>query len=466
MRAIASCLWLRVGAVVGAALAFPCAALASAPPAGTAAVSLHASPTVIAAGHPATLSGKVSGAPVGAPVELYRTRPYPRTQLIRTSSSAPDGSFSFRAYPDRTTGYRVVVEGTSAQARVVVGVRAKVLARTAALALGRARVRVLVFHPRGVRWNGARVAWAFATGARGRFRGTPRTRSVRLSPYVTLLRTELALPAGRFRWRACFHPPGDHALLSPRRPRGCSGWGYQGRGRLPEGYPASGALARAARFLRTRSGRLAFAVIDSEGRMSGMHPHWGFVSASVVKAMLLVAYLRRLHAQGQHRVDSRSDSFLFPMINVSDNSAATQTYSIVGDGGLYGVARAAGMTDFSVNGFWANAQISAADQARFFFQMDSLIPRELVGYARSLLSTIAGYESWGIPAVARLRGYAVFFKGGWRATGLGQLVHQVARLEGHRRTFAVAVMTDGDPSMAYGIGTIQGVTGNLLAGRA
>ena len=56
----------------------------------------------------------------------------------------------------------------------------------------------------------------------------------------------------------------------------------------------------------------------------------------------------------------------------------------------------------------------------------------------------------------------MFFKGGWRGTGLGQLVHQVGRLEGHGRTFSMAVMTDGDPSMGYGIDTIQGVTGALL----
>ena len=56
----------------------------------------------------------------------------------------------------------------------------------------------------------------------------------------------------------------------------------------------------------------------------------------------------------------------------------------------------------------------------------------------------------------------MFFKGGWRTTGLGQLVHQVARLESRRHTFAVAVMTDGDPTMGYGIDTIQGVTEALL----
>jgi hypothetical protein len=29
-------------------------------------------------------------------------------------------------------------------------------------------------------------------------------------------------------------------------------------------------------------------------------------------------------------------------------------------------------------------------------------------------------------------------------------------------TFSIAVMTDGDPSMGYGIDTIQGVTSSLL----
>jgi hypothetical protein len=285
---------------------------------------------------------------------------------------------------------------------------------------------------------------------------------VKLSPYVTLLHTEVTLPAGRFRWRACFHARGDHALLNPRRPRGCTGRGYYGSGSLPVGYPGPGAIARAAGVLRSRAGRTAFAVVDSEGRMSGVHEHWTFVSASVVKAMLLVAYLRRLDASGQRHVDAYSNSFLYPMINVSDNAAATQTWSIVGDSGLYSVAHAAGMTEFSIVGIWANAQISAADQAKFFFEMDSLIPREFVGYARFLLSSIAGYESWGIPAVARPRGYSVFFKGGWRGTGLGQLVHQAGRLEGHGRTLSMAVMTDGDPSMGYGIGTIQAITGALL----
>jgi hypothetical protein len=38
----------------------------------------------------------------------------------------------------------------------------------------------------------------------------------------------------------------------------------------------------------------------------------------------------------------------------------------------------------------------------------------------------------------------------------------VARLEGHERRFSIAVMTDGDPTMQYGIDTIAGVTQALL----
>ncbi len=431
------------------------------PPApAPASLTLVAKPAQLTGDHYVLVSGTAT--PAGR-VQLFKSAyPYRASALIRTTTAAANGAFAFTVHPDRNTRYRAVLVGTTARAAVQIKVTGRTIAKIRALPLGQARVTLVLFHPRDLRWNGAKVSWFFGPGTRGRFRTGLSTRTRRLSPYVTLLSATITLPAGRYHWRACFHAPGDHALEDPRRPLGCTGRGYYGRGTLPVGYPGPGAVAHAASYLAGRAGRTAFAVVDSEGRMSGVHEHWTFVSASVVKAMLLVAYLRRLDAHGQHQVDSYSNSFLYPMINVSDNSAATQTWSIVGDSGLYSVAHAAGMTDFSIVGIWANAQISAADQAKFFFEMDSLIPHEFVGYARSLLSGIAGYESWGIPAVARPRGYEVFFKGGWRGTNLGQLVHQVGRLEGHRLTFSIAVMTDGDPSMGYGIDTIQGVTAALL----
>jgi hypothetical protein len=450
---------LLVAAVLTMALLSPVAARAAAGPT----VSLRVSRAHIHSGQIVAVSGVLSGAPAGTTVDVYES-PYPYRSRTLLGALTPNaaGAFATTARPDRNTWFVAVAQAGAARlsAQAAVTVSGRTIISERALSLGRAEVKILIFRPSDLSgWNGAKAWWRFSSAGQ-----TVHTRTVttRLSRYVTEVRAVVTLPAGRYRWWVCFYARDDLALDDPGRAADCHGRGYSGASSLPAGFPGPGAVGAASRYLGGRAGRTAFAVIDSEGRLSGVHVHWTFVSASVVKAMLLVAYLRRLDARGQHFVDSTSNSFLDPMINVSDNSAATHTWSIVGDSGLYSVARAAGMTDFSIVGIWANAQISAADQARFFFEMDSLIPREFVGYARRLLSTIAAFESWGIPAVARPMGYAVFFKGGWRSTGLGQLVHQVGRLERPGRVFSIAVMTDGDPSMGYGIATIEGVTHALL----
>jgi hypothetical protein len=149
------------------------------------------------------------------------------------------------------------------------------------------------------------------------------------------------------------------------------------------------------------------------------------------------------------------------MIHVSDNKAAEAVWDIVGNSGLETVARLAGMTDFTAGVDWANELISCADMARFFYKMDSLIPRRFRSYARGLLSGVEPSESWGIPQVAR-PSWRVYFKGGWRGTASGQLVSQIARLEQRGRRIAIAAMTVTNPSMAYGEETIEGVTARLL----
>ncbi|HTX12311.1 MAG TPA: hypothetical protein VME22_27085 [Solirubrobacteraceae bacterium] len=450
-------------------LAVPTAALgASHQSPGASTTSLAASPSMVASGQPATLSGTATSVAAGASVELYAS-PYPFTAVtaVASTTTAADGSFSFTVTPDRNTQYSAAVSGVSSPS-VTVLVTGQAVTKVKALTLGRAKVVVVIFHPRDLQWGNARVSWSFAAGRRGRFARAAGTRSVNLSPYAVVLFTTATLPAGHFRWRACLHAPEAQALANPTLPPGCTGRGYSGGGYLPIGFPGPVAIARAERYLQSRMGNTALAIVDSEGRLSGVNLNEQFITGSVVKAMLLVAYLRRLNAMGQHYVDSYSNSFLYPMINVSDNDAATKCWSIVGNAGLYAVAQAAGMTHFSIDttaswgGSWGAALITAADQARFFFEMDSLIPREFVGYANYLLSTIAGYESWGIPAIARPLGYTVYFKAGWRPSPDVFLVHQIARLVGHHHTFAMAVMTDGDPDMSYGIDTIQGVTAALL----
>jgi hypothetical protein len=231
----------------------------------------------------------------------------------------------------------------------------------------------------------------------------------------------------------------------------------------PPPYPSSQRVIAAAHYLAGRAGTAAFAVIDDDDRLAGVNVHARFHSASVVKSMLLVAYLRML-AEQHRSLDATGRGLLYPMIHSSDNGAATAVLAAVGEGALNRVARDARMRDYEPTGAtWGFTEVSAADLARFFFHQDSLIPRQFDGYARWLLSTIEPSESWGIPAVARPE-FTVFFKGGWLPEVEG-LVNQVARLERPGIVFALSVLTTHDPSMEYGEGTIEGVTARLL-GRA
>jgi hypothetical protein len=457
-----------VRAVSAAALALALGCVGALPAAGSAQpapkISLTVAPGAVTSGASVVLSGTATDVARATPVTLY-ARPYPYTGTPTAAGSTvtdATGGFSFTAAPRQNTRYSARLGPAGPEASVTAGVIGKTVTRLRALPLGRALVTLVIFHPRGLRWGHTLVHWAFASGRQGRFASTRSTRSITLSPSVTVLRTAVTLPAGSYRFRACFAPPAAAALLSPRRPPGCTGRGYHGGASLPAGFPSPAAVVRTTGYLAGRSGRRAFAVIDTEGRMSGVDVHARFSGASVVKAMLLVAYLRRLDARGQRQIDAYSASFLYPMIHVSDNDAATTCQSYVGDAGLYAVARAAKMTDFTVTGFWLTAELSPADQAHFFAVMDSLIPREFVGYARYLLSTIEPSQTWGVPPVARPLGYRVFFKDGSEPTARGQLVHQVDRLEGHGRVFSMAVMTDGDPSMLYGEQTISGIAAALL----
>jgi hypothetical protein len=224
-------------------------------------------------------------------------------------------------------------------------------------------------------------------------------------------------------------------------------------------YPSQASIDRAISWLKKRAGVTSVAVVDTAGVLHGWHQNTHFVTASVIKAMLLVEYLRT-----HKTVSSSALATLTPMIEVSDNNAAEAIYHVVGDGGLYALAKAAGMTNFAIYGQLFGAQLTTADQARFFYRLPALVPSAHRALALYLLSHVVSYQSWGIPAVARPRGWQVWFKGGWRGTDIGQLVHQVARLNRGPRTFSMAVFTNGDPGQGYGIATIQGVAARVLAG--
>ena len=226
-----------------------------------------------------------------------------------------------------------------------------------------------------------------------------------------------------------------------------------------EAFPARARVRAARRFVARRAGVRSFALIDSRGRLYGYAPRRTYVSASVTKAMLLVAYLRHI---GRRPPTAEEKGLLGPMITVSDNDRADGVYARVGDAGLLRVARRAHMRHFAAAGYWASARITALDQARFFLRVDQMVPKRNRAYARRLLASIVSYERWGFSRYAARAGYRAFFKGGWRSTASGRLVHEVALFQHGRTRFAMAVLSDGNPTHDYGTETLRGVAARIF----
>jgi beta-lactamase class A len=222
-------------------------------------------------------------------------------------------------------------------------------------------------------------------------------------------------------------------------------------------------VAAAQRYARGREGLVSFAVVGSDGRTGGLAEDRSYVSASVVKALLLAAELRRLD-DGGLPLDDSTRGLLASMITWSDNEAADMIYARVGDAGLAAVAGRAGMERFSAGGHWSAAQITAADMASFFSRLGRSLPESTDGFAKGLLGSVVKEQSWGIPQAAGAD-WEVRFKGGWRATERGQLVHQAAELRRGGERVGLAVLTDAQPSRGYAVATVRGVAERLLSRR-
>ncbi len=234
----------------------------------------------------------------------------------------------------------------------------------------------------------------------------------------------------------------------------------QGPRHRPRPIPGADEISAASAYAEERGGLVSFASMDSEGSLRGRDIDRLYSAASVVKAMVLAAELRRLAAEGAE-VDESTASLLKAMVTYSDNEAADAIYARVGDAGLLAVAERAGMKGFEIAGHWGNAQITAGDMARFFADLDRMLPRRHREYGRSLLGSVIASQSWGIPEAAGDR-WAVRFKGGWLPEKA--LVHQAAELRerGGRRQISIAVLTDEQPSYGYGVETVRGVAARLL----
>ncbi|MEY9848957.1 hypothetical protein ABH940_006061 [Streptacidiphilus sp. BW17] len=214
--------------------------------------------------------------------------------------------------------------------------------------------------------------------------------------------------------------------------------------------------------VRGRYDTYALDVWDQKTGVScALHSTWHFDSASVVKATIMGALLRR--AEDQHRyLDSFEVSNLRTMIENSDNQAATNLWDSLGMAELNHFLRLVGMTSTHLGqgGYWGLTQITARDEMKlldaFTDRTDVLSPAGKA-YALGLMGHVESDQRWGTP-YGTPAGVAAHNKNGWlpRAT-LGWRVHSIGVFTSKTKDYRMVVLTDNQSTMDYGITTIERV---------
>jgi beta-lactamase class A len=222
-------------------------------------------------------------------------------------------------------------------------------------------------------------------------------------------------------------------------------------------------LKAANRYADGRPGDVAFAV-RTEKDLWGRGLDRPAQSASVVKALLLVAYLRQpgVRSRPLRRAERR---MLSPMIRWSNNHDASAVVTKLGAARIDGAAHRAGMRRFHLDrAVWGRSPITAREQSRFFLHIDALLPPRHRAWGMKRLRTVVHTQRWGIGEVIPA-GWTAYFKGGW-GSGIGLVDHQVALLTRGQERVSIAVLTTTDGTHRAGKATLRGVFRRLLRGLA
>jgi len=185
-----------------------------------------------------------------------------------------------------------------------------------------------------------------------------------------------------------------------------------------------------------------------------------FDSASVVKATILAALLR-WHQETKRPLSAREQRLATLMITQSDNDAATALWNEVGLARLQHFLDLAKMTETLLNreGYWGLTQITARDELtllRLLTSSNTVLSASSRKYQLGLMARVIPAQRWGVPAGAP-RYVTVYVKNGWLPLSDGWHINSIGAFIGHGRDYMMVVLSDGNPTMDYGVTTVEAV---------
>ncbi len=190
------------------------------------------------------------------------------------------------------------------------------------------------------------------------------------------------------------------------------------------------------------------------------HAAWHFYAASAIKATILAALLRK--AQEQHRQLTASEkSLAWLMITQSDNDAATALWNDVGFSHMQHFLNLAKMSQTRLNAAWGLSLLTAHDETLLLTLLSG--PNRILSeasrvYAQYLMSHVTASQRWGVPAGAP-GGVTVHVKNGWLPYPVSSdwEINSIGFFTSRHpyRVYTIAMLTHANPTMAYGIDTIE-----------
>ncbi len=213
--------------------------------------------------------------------------------------------------------------------------------------------------------------------------------------------------------------------------------------------------------LRGRAGHQAVTVHDQvTGVSCQADAGRQFDSASIVKAIILAALLR-WHQETGTPLSPWEQGEATLMITWSDNDAATDLWYWVGLRSLRRFLSLAAMneTELGPGRYWGLTQVTAHDEMLLLDLLtrpNPVLSAASRSYQLRLMAQVIPGQRWGTPAGAP-GAVTVHVKNGWLPDGTGWHVNSIGAFTGKGVNYAIAVLTDDNPSEQYGIGTVQDV---------
>jgi Beta-lactamase enzyme family len=240
-------------------------------------------------------------------------------------------------------------------------------------------------------------------------------------------------------------------------------------------------FASLSSYLAQRSGQITAAVYDKHtGRTWVFHNGIRQDTASIVKVEIMGTALWESQTQGKP-LSAAEMALMPPMIENSDNTAATEMLADVGGpSAVQRFDRRAGLNDTTPSTLkyipgttlpgWGLTTTTAFDEVRLvskFAYPNAVLMSVNRQYGLRLMEHVESDQAWGVSGgnYGILPGATVALKNGWLphqlATNSDWQINSIGWVSGQGRNYVLAVLTNHNPSEAYGIETIDTIARSI-----